>query len=71
MAKQTIQELEQEIAELQEKLDTIDERWKGVKVVSMWKGGGYNHARYFRNLERQSLYSKLKRRKQKLRKLKQ
>ena len=67
--KQEIQELEQEIKELQDKFDSLDERWKGVKVVSVF-GGTYNHARYFRNLERQSLYSKLKRRKNKLRKLK-
>lgn len=61
--------LVQEIASLKERLATIDERWKGAVVTSIWAGSTYNHARYFRGLERQSLYSKLKRREQKLRKI--
>lgn len=61
--------LEKEIAYLKERLATIDDRWKGAVVTSIWAGSTYNHARYFRQLERQSLYSKLKRREQKLRRI--
>lgn len=58
--------LEKEIAYLKERLATIDKRWEGAVVISIWAESTYNHARYFRRLERLSLYSKMKRLEQKL-----
>jgi len=64
-----IQELKDEIHEITNRFDTLDQRWDGVKVVSAFAGGGYNHAKYFKRLEKQKLTARLKRRKNKLYKI--
>lgn len=68
---QPIIDTKKEIDELQLQLDTIDKRWEGVKIRHAFAGGGYNHAKYFKSLEKQRITAKLKRRKNKLKKLTQ
>ena len=48
----SLDEALEELPYQEKQLETIEERWKGRKVVSAFAGGGYNHARYYKKQEK-------------------
>ena len=65
--------LEEALKELpcqKERLDNIEEKYNGVVITSMWAGGRYNHAKYYKKQEKAWLKRRIESLERRINKLK-